>query len=651
MVTALIHGAAWDEPAWLPRLPATDSLLWWLVHAAGLAYLWRLAGWSYALALPLGLASAALLLVPQWPALLRRHKLDVTVLAPLAVPYALGLAWGLHLAPAEAGRALLQAAELAAAGYVLLVQLERQGWGRGLAAPAALALLSGTAGWALVEYLGGRTRGVTGSDPYCYAQMAVDFARSGDPRHVFALTSAVRDLGIPWWPVVHVGYHVPDGATGIAATVWPAGWPVLLAASYRLFGEPGLYVGAPLVGLVALVATGALVAEVWPSGRVRERWLGIALAVLVVATSREQVLQLLVPMADVPAQVFSVLAILLALRAGRRGSWPCALAAGVAMGAAYDIRHSQVFLAPSIALALCWGGGRRLRGRLLAAAAAGACLLALPDLWYHQVALGSPWRPESPELNLIGLAHWWGNAQRMARAMLSQPEFGLLAPFLVYGAWRLWHESRRAAVVLLAWVVVNAGVQLLYGPLRWRDLLAVVPALAVLGAYGATALLRAAGRPKGVGSWLPGWLAVGVAVLLAWRSATVLAWPAVRAEMTFGYLRAEQRAAFATLGSLVEPQAVIGTALNSGPVEMYTGRETFRPGDWSAAELEVFLAAMAEAGRPVYMLDDGNEHAATVARLRQEGRLAPVRALDVPLYGDRERLSGVLYRVQPATGG
>ena len=645
VLTMFAYGAAWDRPAWVPTLPAWDTALWGLAYAGGLAYLWRLAGQSWALALALGLVSAMVLLAPQWPGFARWRKLDVTVLAPLVVPCAFGLLWGLHLVPAEPGRALLRALEVAASGYVVLVQVERQAHGSCLVAPSALTLVGITGLWALVEYLGGRTHGVTGSDPYCYAQMAVDFARSGDPRHAFPLVNAIRDLGIAWWPVVHVGYHVPDGATGLAATVWPVGWPVLLAAGYRLLGEAGLYVWAPLMGLVALAATGVLVAAIWPTGRTRERWLGVALAVWIVATSREQVLQLLVPMADVPAQVFTVLAVWLALQAGERKSWLVALVAGVAMGVAYDVRHSQVLLAPALGVAL-WQGSTHQRRLLLIAAAAGALLLAAPDLWYHRVAMGSVWQPESPEASLIAARYWWGNARRMAAAMASQQEFGMLLPFLLYGIWRLWCDRRRVALVLLVWLLADGGAQLLYGPVRWRDLLAVEPALAALTAYGSTSLVRAASRLRGATSWLRGWLALGLAVLLAWRSSAVVAWPAARAEMTFGYMLPEQRSAFSTLGTLLEPEAVVGTALNSGPVELYTGRATFRPGDWSPDELETFLEAMASAGRPVYILDDGNEQASTVARLRQEGRLETVRALDVPLYGDRDHLTGTLYRVR-----
>ena len=115
--------------------------------------------------------------------------------------------------------------------------------------------------------------------------------------------------------------------------------------------------------------------------------------------------------------------------------------------------------------------------------------------------------------------------------------------------------------------------------------------------------------------------------------------------MTFGYMMPNQRQAFDRLASLVEPEAVIGSGLNSGPVELYSGRQTFRPGDWSAGELEAFLGAMALAGRPIYILDDGNEQAGVVARLRREGRLAPVAALNVPLYGEPGQLTGMLYRI------
>ena len=651
-VRALLQGTLWYDLDQSAIRGAWAQVVLVLGHGIGLAYLWRLWGKSYEEAVPLGLASGAVLLLPQLGALRRRRGVDGTVLTALVVPYGVGLLLGLHRLPPADGYTLLRVTCVAAVGYVLLVQAERF-WPHRLLGrtirPAPLLLLAFTAVWAVVEYLGGRTRGVTGSDPFCYAQMAVDLARRGDPRHVFTLFPAIRELGIPWWPVVHVGYY-PPGEGGVSATVWPVGWPAILALGYLLLGEVGLYVGAPLAGLLALVCLAGLMWEVWPEGRGPGRWLGLALGVLIVATSQEQVLQLLVPMADVPAQLFSVLAVWLALRAGRRGMWPEALLGGIALGAAYDIRHTQVFLAPALALAL-WRR-RSVTGRTgLLAAAAGAGLAALPDLWYHAVAFGSPWKPESPELFLIGARYWWGNALRMAGAACARAEFGLLLPLLGYGVWRLWRDNRRAAAVLAVWVLLDAGVQFLYGPLRWRDLLAVVPPLAVYAAYGGADLLSRLRASPRLAGWAPGCVALAMALALALRVGNLLEWPLRDSEQTFGYLSAAERRAFDELGGITEEGAVIGTSLNSGPVELYAGREAFRPGDWSRGELELFLQAMARAGRAVYIIDDGNEHAAHVEALAVEGRLEPVRKLSVPLYGDRERLSGMLYRIRPAAEG
>lgn len=648
LLAALPHGLSWEEAGPALALPAAAHWFMWLLHAGGLTYLWRLAGSSYPRAALLGLASAALLIGPQLRGLVRGQPLEATPLSALLVPEAVAALRALRLLPATTAQALLPGLAFGAAAYALAVQVQRR-WGRGrsVASPLAPLLLAATVAWALAEYLGARTHGVTGSDPYCYAQMAVDVARRGDPRHIFSLFAAVRDLGIPWWPVVHVGYYPPEALSGAAPTVWPVGWPVLLAGAYRLLGEAGLYVAAPVAGLAALWATAALVREVWPERKPEGRWLGVAISFAVLATSREQVLQLLVPMADVPAQLCTLLAIWLALRAGRRDSTALAALAGGALGLAYDIRHTQVLLVPVLALALVWGSRRARRWPLLLAAGAACLAAAVPDLWYHRLAFGSVWHPESPEIGLIGAQHSWANAQRMAGALAAQSEFGLLLPALGFGLWSLWRDDRRAAVVLAAWVAVVAGSHFLYGPLRWRDLLSILPALAALTGYGAVQLVLQVRAVRRAPQWAAGAVALALVMLMTLRTGTVLGWPLHKGEMIFGYLTASQRRAFDTLADLVDERAAVGTALNSGPVELYAEVEAFRPGDWDEGELEVFLTAMAAAARPVYLLDDGNEHAAVVRRLAQEGRLEPVRALDVPLYGDPQELTGMLYRVRP----
>jgi len=146
-----------------------------------------------------------------------------------------------------------------------------------------------TLAWAAVTYLAIRTRGVTGSDPYAYAQMAVDIARHGTALHIFPLAPRVAGWGLLVWPVVPVGYTPPDPGTGVAASVWPPGYPAWLAVAYGLGGEAALYILTPLLGLAALAALWWLCLEVlhtWTNGW---RFLAAGIAVFVLATSYEQV--------------------------------------------------------------------------------------------------------------------------------------------------------------------------------------------------------------------------------------------------------------------------------------------------------------------------------------------------------------------------
>ena len=76
---------------------------------------------------------------------------------------------------------------------------------------------------------------------------------------------------------------------------------MLLAAGYRLLGETGLYVTTPIVALLALAATWALVQEVLRDEPRSVRYLTGALTVALLATSPEYVDRLLVPMADAGA--------------------------------------------------------------------------------------------------------------------------------------------------------------------------------------------------------------------------------------------------------------------------------------------------------------------------------------------------------------
>jgi hypothetical protein len=366
------------------------------------------------------------------------------------------------------------------------------------AAVLGYLLLSVALIWSALTYFNLRTSGVTASDPYAYVQMAVDLAQHRTLLHTFDLVPSATGWRLTLWPLVPIGYRSPNPASGTAATVWPPGYSAFLAIAYWLMGEPGLYLLTPLLGLATLLALWFLCQEVlhhWPSAL---RFLAAGLAVLILATSYQQIDRLVVPMADIPAQLFSTLAVLLALRGARKQSLLSLCLSGLCLGIAFAIRYTQVLLAASVLTAVWVYLPRRPRLgsellRLLAWVGVGAGLAALPVFWYHQVAFGNPFGVGSSELALLGWAHIPATFARVSGELFQTNEFLWLIPFAAWGAYRLGRNSSEASLALLAWLLVTVLFHVLYQALRLRDLLSIFPVLALAAGVGMAELLA--------GSW------------------------------------------------------------------------------------------------------------------------------------------------------
>ncbi len=425
---------------------------WLGFHLLGLSVVLANLGW------PLPLAPLLMIGLSAMPALAGRRS-ALAALTPLAFAYAATILHGLGVRLPGIWNGVLSPllTLIVATGYGLAIA----GWlasgasrrfvvaGAGLLVAAALGW-SAWAGWTL------RAHGVTGSDPYAYAQMGIDLATRGTVLHPFPLAALAYALNLPIYPTVHVGYRIPDAATLQAATVWPPGYAAFTGLAYRLAGEAGLFLITPLLNLLALLAAGwfALVA----AGRRSTAAFAVAgLTVALTATAYQQVEMQMTPMADIAAQLFTVLAIGLALGAQGRGAPLRAALSGLCLGIAFDIRYTQVLLAPAIALALVWGarGFARARLGLVAICAGAAWLAAAPVLAYHWVVFGSPFVTGSDELAHFSPARLPEMAGRALGALGHYREFGLLAPPLVVGLLAAARRSRRALVVaLLAFVVL-----------------------------------------------------------------------------------------------------------------------------------------------------------------------------------------------------
>ncbi len=537
-------------------------------------------------------------------------------------------------------------------------------------APIVLAVLLASASltWASAEYIGHRARGVTGSDPYAYAQMGVDLAIRGTPLHRFPLFQSVYQLPIAWDPLVHNGYHIPIATHGDAPTVWPPGSAYIYAVAFGFFGEEGLYWVHPLFTLLAAVVTALLAREIFHADNAPTRAWVIALSVFLWATSATVVAWAVIPMADALATVFSVLAIYFAVRVHAQDRRPptadrtlritnyelrvtdflaSSILAGVCLALAYLIRHTQLLLAIPIAFILLTNNlPRATRLRALFRAGIAAMFIALPDLYYHQTSFGNWLTPESLELNLFSPSAISHTLSAFLDRFFAAYEFGWLAPFLLYGVYRLARDNRFAFLVFGFWISLLFGFHILYPALRLRDLLPEFPPVIIVTAYGIVALIQTLGR--GERAWQK--LAATFAIFLALCLPTLRVWNTLRLPFQspralFGYLTALQRASFDELSRLTPPRAVIGSTLNSGAIDLYARRESFRPVDFSATERATFIRALYREGRAVYVLNDGAGMSRVLEELSKDFTLRRVAVLDVPLFGAAEEGAGVLWEI------
>ncbi len=689
------------------------------LHLGGLAAFWRYYHQPIWLALP------TLFVVVAFPLWRSRRALAVETLAPLFFLYAVLIARVIAVRVLLANEPYadeasfadprfiffqIEAATAVAIAYTALVQVIRLTDGRTrsrLLSAGAMLLMIAALAWFALETIGHRTRGVTATDPYGYAQMAVDLATRGTPLHAFALFTNVVNLQVSWYPIEHIGYRLFDNLSGAVPTVWPVGGSFWIAGLYRLLGEEGLYLATPLAALASLMAFAFLALEyltprAGASAFSPPKKLAIAaVAVALLATSWEQVDRSIVPLVDVQAQLFSVLAMLFTIKGARLleqvdvGSMaidlrglpdleglektnrhkpairfsvptaycflPYALLAGLSLGAAYFVRHTQLLLAVPMVVAV---GvlARRNRLAFLTAIALAALVVALPDLWYHQLYLGSWLTPESHEMALFSISSVLPSLKALSDRFLAGNEFGYLIPFLLYGIIRAARDDLRRFAVLAVWLIVLVGFHLMYAAVKIRDLLPEYPAAILLAAYGMVTLALdvrewarqssepVGGRGSSFGSLAKqGLVAVAIffALLLpAMRDRMTIVRPFQPAKVTFGYVTEAQRASFDQITALTPADAIVGSTMNDGAIDLYARRATFRPGEWNAQECARFVELMMRERRDLYLLDDGAETSAARRELSRRYTLRLVAVLDVPLFGSVDGIPGALWEIQ-----
>ena len=434
-----------------------------------------------------------------------------------------------------------------------------------------------------------------GPDSYCYLSQAELFA-SGHVMHVEPLAAAA-----PWEKgadaFVPVG-HVPAfNRADASVPMCSPGYPIVMAIVRMVAGRTAMLGVVPVFGALAVWMTFVL------GRRVGGHTSG-ALASVLMAASPPFLYQIVQPMSDVPATALWAAALVAATHSRFTGSATRAALGGMVTGAAVLVRPNLAPLAGAIALAVFCEHPVQPRRviRTWVTFAAGVLPFVILVAILQDAMYGSPLRSGYGDLAfLFKLEHVWPNLQRYPVWLLQTETpvvlLAFVAPWLTSDA-----AERRRAIWLLAFVLAVFACYIPYEVFdAWwylRFVLPAYPALLVLTAAGATALLTRRGIL---------WRSAGLVAVVA--LAVFLVHAAIERH-AFGIREFERRFRLAGeyVASKLPDNALIITAQESGSVRFYSGRSTLI---WRAlppgALDEALTFVRARGYRPFFLIESGEQ--------------------------------------------
>jgi hypothetical protein len=455
--------------------------------------------------------------------------------------------------------------------------------------PAAVALLCTVATAVLALTMGSGIAG--GADSYGYLSQADLWAR-GSLRVSQPLVHQV-----PWpsadWTLSPLGYRPAFDRNGDIVPIYAPGYPLVMALVRIAGGPRAMFLVVPLLGALGVWCTYLL-------GRRVANPLTGALAAVWLASSAAFVNSLLVPMSDVPATTWWLLAVL-ALTSLRPVA---ALAAGVAVSAAILTRPNLAPLAIVLVAPLAWPvlrerrltGPAARRAALFAAGAIPGCVAI--GLLFHSL-YGSPLQSGyGPVGAMYSWAHARSNVPHYTRWLIEAA-----TPLVALALVAPWVVSRRHAWLALGFFAVLLATYVFYLEFdAWHYVRFLLPACPLLIVSSAAVVSKALDRLR------PGRRTLAAAVIGAGLVAWGVTLAANRQVFTTpdGELRYPRVAGF--VATRLPERTVVITVQHSGSLRYYANRTTVRYDVLDPRWLARAIDFLREQGRsPYILLEDWEE--------------------------------------------
>ncbi len=432
------------------------------------------------------------------------------------------------------------------------------------------------------------------------------------------LVGTVRPIaGLPrpgWNPYYQqpLGYRV-DPETGRIATSYPVGYPLhLLVAGWFV----GLDRAARVVNLGLTVAAALLMIGLGREFGLSSAWSAAGAALLLCCPLF--VIGALQPMSDMPATVWCMATLWLALRARGRPAWT--FGAGVALGVAVLVRPSDLLLAPVVAIVL--GGRWRAGAAFIAGGVPAAAFLA----WYnHTLYASAVASGYGPFWRLFRFEYAGHNALHFGRWMRRLLSPAILLPAL---ALPLVRGQGRRHLLLAAWAAVILGFYLFYyhsGETWWylRFILPMFPAviLAALIVGQAVTERWRRGRP---------WIAAVALAVLAFALGSEAT---LTHRLGLAFTSTSARPYLKAVGwmrALAPADAIVVQMQLSGSFAYYTNFTLARWDLMTPAAWTALRSAARAAGRPIYATLFDFEETEALARLPGDWkRVARLERVDI----------------------